>query len=290
MRTITMNKKVTDHLFAHLYEHVFFIHVDSALRNKELVAPIDYSLDASTSDGEITITLDLFDTNTMSVDRSYIESMEIDTEMEITEIALNQIQAEYEHEIAVASVKKLMESLTTIHHAPWNTHDVIDIDSDILILQKRIPTKNIRISLPLMNIDATLRPLLRQIAGVIINTLISDIADTYGGFVTTEAYRVSTDRELEAECRLLQNCSVEVSDIQKMSDETIIELTESKAFDRLLEILNHVDLSELPPDAEKTLQDTGVLIDTEGWREIASQQNLQTVLEYFAKYTEYSIN
>jgi len=288
MYTIQLTKQTETQHLAHLYEHIFYIHIDTMLRSEGWFAPVDYSLDAYTDAGVISIVLDLYDGDLVDTFHEIIRKtvdIDIDFDMEITSIAIRQLEAEYNKLLVIKSEEKLEQSLRKIHKIEWlvNAKNIKSgqaefHDDKTISLGDDLDVKTIAITFPLGHIDQTVRPLCRQIAGLIANTLISDLADTYGGFVVSEAYQVNDNHELEAVLKLAKSTKLTTGDIDTLYREVVQELSEGGGFGRLIKALRHIDTIPMPPSNERTYEDTGVMMDNHAWGEIATDDNLRKIL------------
>jgi len=221
------SKKISSHNIAHLYEHIYFIYLDGYLRELGLFPILDYVLNASTTDGEVKFSLELFNSD-IKVDNPRL--LEIDFSHEITELALYQIESEYKKKYNVSSVEKLKRVLQSINDASWDNGSEIVVD-DVLEFDESLDVEILKIETDLGKIEANLRPIYRRLSGIIIDMLISDLADTFGGFVESDTYQVSGD--------MLQgvvgfsNRVPKDQDIQKNINEVINEFKNNGAVDRL---------------------------------------------------------
>lgn len=272
-----MIKRCDNHLLAHLYEHMFFIYLDTAFRDRELFPIVDYSIDAYTENGQIVFNVESYHeaVNTkLAISQANTDFLSVP---EITEIAITQLESEYTKKLLHNGMKTLEHELERLNQHGWNSDKVYTSETQPLRLGSNIQTYDLEITFRYGNLDVFLKPLYRQVAGLTLNTLISDIADTHGGFVTTEAYSTKSDRSLLGIIRIKDR--LPYNDIQKMFVETVDELKSQNGYRRLLDLLQNVSVLENPPSNERTYKDTGVMMDEEKWRQVAKPDSLESVLE-----------
>lgn len=275
-------KSHPEHLVAHLYEHIVYIHLDTLWREKELFTPFDYDIYATTTDGRIELTIESYtDQLTSAIISESIEQLEITFTDEITDIAVRQLEAEYGKELVIVSRNGMVRELCDMQSAQWEAKETRpnSIRQTVLKIGAEIKTETLVVIAVHQHVDNHLRPLYRQIAGVVLNNFLSDLADTYGGFVDSATYQVNDTHELEGVIRFRKGTRFE--DLDEFMTSTLRELGDMGAWERLTGILQRVEAVPLPPSNARTFEDTGILMNAEKWRALATPENIKQVIRLF---------
>ena len=268
-------KKCSNHLLAHLYEHIFYMQLDTELRDRGFFDIIDYSIDAYTEDGLVMFDIEPY----AEINMDAVIGAATSDFLSISEflgIGLAQVECEYGKSLVVHDAARLEQALAQLNEVEWGDSSVYDVEDTILATGDELKVLRHGLTFDYAGVDEHLRPLYRQIVGVTLNTVLSDIADTHGGFVDSEAYATNENHELAGEVLLKEK--LERAAIDEMVADTVQELTEKGDYVRLLEALNNVEELENPPSSERTLEDTGIMMTADTWRDIATQENLGIVL------------
>lgn len=279
MQSITLYKNVSSHHVAHLYEHIYFIHLDTKLRESGYFWSIDYSIeDATTTSGLVKIYIEDY-TNGLINLREVIK-LDIDFLMEITEIAIGQIESEYENIFNISQPDQLIKALQKIHAVEWTIgpkkpKDKIKVNNNILTVGEEIGSTELLITFIYPDISKELLPLYRQVAGLTLNIAISDIADTYAGFIPSDAFQTNDMHQLEGVIRFANYKKIDVDAVIKA---TIDEIKSAGGYDRLLAILSDIETAYSAPSPENTFRDLGIKMTAKKWKQIATQENLEIVL------------
>lgn len=279
MQSLTLYKDISSHDVAHLYEHIYFIHLDTKLREAGYFWSIDYSIeDATTTSGLVKIYIENY-TNGLINLREVIK-LEIDFLMEITEIAIGQLASEYIKDVYASQPDQLIKDLQKIHATKWTIgpklpKDKIKVNNNILTVGEEIGSTELLITFIYPDISKELLPLYRQVAGLTLNIVICDIADTYAGFIPSEAFQTNDMHQLEGVIRFANYKKIDVDAIIKA---TIAEIKTAGGYDRLLAILTNIDATYNAPSPENTFRDLGIKMNAKKWKQIATQENLEIVL------------
>jgi len=268
-------KRSNNHLTAHLYEHLFFIHLDTLLQAKGYFPIIDYSVDAYTDDGEITFEIDAY--RDIHIHNFLSQAAdELLSNNELLAIACTQLESESHHELLIANSDELIASLKEINTLLWNTDVKAEVNTRNIAKGEKIKIIELELIIDYPNVSQALKPLYRLVAGVTMNTFVSNIADTYGGFVASSAFETTADKSLLGRVHLCER--VQVSEIQDLFNESVEDLTTKGGYSRLLTDLQNIDSMKLAPSNERAEADTGVSMDDTKWAEISNEQNLQISL------------
>jgi hypothetical protein len=119
-------------------------------------------------------------------------------------------------------------------------------------------------------------PLTRLVNGITLNVLVSDLADTLGGFVSSQAFATNDTKQLSSQVRLSTRSSNTY--IQQLFEQTVKDLQSDGAYDRLAAMLRDIDTMNQPPSPEATLKDTGTSMTSAMWRDVANKDNLQKII------------
>lgn len=190
MLTNTLIKHGHDRHVAHIYEHIYCIHLTSYLESKGLYQFIDYSLDARTyHDGNIFLYFVFNDNKTEIIEKllNKIKHLIIDFDHEITDIAIKQVEAEYGYIFDKFSADELVMALARLHDSSWMDSRKVGLivpnlkkSKPLLKKGKKTPQNVLNIALSAQKLSSDLMPLFRLFGGVYLNNLLNNIADTYG--------------------------------------------------------------------------------------------------------------
>jgi len=269
-------KQSSNHILSHLYEHLFFIHLDTTLREKDLYPIIDYSIDAYTTDGRVVFDIETY--RDIDIEECIAQANhEFLTIKELTDIAIAQLEAEYTCSMAIKDTQILEENLTKLNETPWNTDSTVQIPNEIISKGGEVPLYILTLTAAFNNLPAKIRPLHRLIAGVTIDVAVSDIADTFGGFVRSKTFTTSAQKDLIGEVQLKE--SVPRAELTMLIDETKHELQSSGAYARLVADLSDTKTMMHAPSQKRTFEDTGITMDDNKWKELATNENLKSITD-----------
>lgn len=288
MQSITLCKNTNSHHVSHLYEHIYFIHLDTKLRELGYFSPLDYTIEATTTSGQVKITVEDYTDGLINLQQ--ISDFDIDFSIEITNIAIGQLESEYKQELIIDQPDLLLAELQKIDNAGWENSpkrlkDKIEINDEALKTGEDISISELLITLTYPDVEKDLLPLYRQVAGQTLNTVISDIADTFSGFVSSEAYQTNDKHQLEGVVRFASSIKINADKIIK---ETVAEIKSAGGYDRLLAILSDIEAAYSAPSPENTFRDLGIKMTAKKWKEIATQENLATVIGNLTYITKIS--
>lgn len=269
-------KQSSNHILSHLYEHLFFIHLDTTLREKDLYPIIDYSIDAYTTDGRVVFDIETY--RDIDIEECIAQAnREFLTIKELTDIAIAQLEAEYACSIAIKDMQALEEDLTKLNETPWNTDSTVQIPNDIISKAGEVPLYILTLTAAFNNLPAKIRPLHRLIAGVTVDVAVSDIADTFGGFVRSKTFTTNAQKDLIGEVQLKE--SVPRAELTMLIGETKHELQSSGAYERLVADLSDTKTMMHAPSQKRTFEDTGITMDDNKWKELATNENLKSITD-----------
>lgn len=271
-----LSKVCSDHLLAHLYEHIYFIYLDTAIRELGLFPIIDYSLNAFTVDGRITFEIETYRDIDMKQIFEHILGEFLANDIYVG-IAIKQLESEYEKAIHVDDSEALTAALRSLNDIAWNSAQIHTADTNVLSVGDNITTKEISILCTYPAMPSKLKPLYRLFSGIVLNILVSDIADTYGSFVTNSSFETDKANNLVATVRSVE--PVDRLEILNLYSETIHDIDTNQGFLRLITDLKNVQDMTNPPSSERAFKDTGILMYDQLWRDVATVDNMNALIE-----------
>lgn len=279
----------------HLYEHIFYAHLDTYFRNKKLYQPIDYSINAATNgNGVIYFEIQLYNEMAQKVTYEEVSTIDLDFTDHAIDIAISQILAEKEIPFGWEPYDNLRPLLQTLHEKEWQNIDNVDVyDLKDSVLdevgfyvvdgpQKKSEKLHIEIAIPhnILAKDPGLTPLFRLVSGCIVNVIANDLSDAAGYFFNTERFAMKRANVTHGIFMTGEHLA-DVEDDITVCKEIIKDMRSDKAFDRLCDRLTtatyHLDPYQLP-DVEKTLRDMSYLVGAAGWKRLATTDNVETIL------------
>lgn len=282
---------------AHLYEHLFCSEVDKLFYENGLFPYVDYSLSANTHQtGIIYIKLETY-TDLAKEFSTNIENIKLSFSDEALSVAASQLIAENEFAYTGSGIDDIKKHLKSLDDIAWQ-----DIDSITSINTKGIKRQSTpfyidtRHPLPAKKLFLTMAvderahenimqmlPLLRLVSFLISDTYEAILSDKYGLY--------SLDGEFKNSNKLTGYQSVFNVPNGHLIDkkevlETVIVIIEyislNNGFGRFVEELKDISYkssSKVSPNALHGLTDTGILMGSEGWKELSSMTNIDTILK-----------
>lgn len=288
MKTITFVKITNSFHLSHLYEHIFYSHISTALREKGFFPITDYSIDARTyKHGVIFFEIEVYNPQLSPDLPDIIHELPLSLEQHVVELGIRQVEAEKERSYNRPMLKVLSPQLDNIQQLPWIDLDNFNStsitpkktnDTDFYPLQAKLQTQTISIRLVDGSEATGLKPLYRLLAGLIVNVIAEDMSDAYGSFVTTTPYLVDAHDTIYCSLRMSDAIHLDQNDITSLSHEAINEMSALQAFERVTDLLNDKYEDYMLPSAINTYEDTGIIIGREGWKSIANKENIEKVL------------
>ncbi len=271
-----MRKSCSNHHFAHLYEHIFCIQVDTLLREAGKFPIVDYDMVAYTENG--VVYFELIPYSEIDVDTVLnAASTSLSASRHFFDIAVHQIEAEYGNEIIFEDKAMLIRDINAFNKLDWNSPPKFFVAEDSVSTGGRVDVKTIEVTVPYSDrLPKDIMPLTRLVNGITLNVLVSDLADTLGGFVSSQAFATNDTKQLSSQVRLSTRSSNTY--IQQLFEQTVKDLQSDGAYDRLAAMLRDIDTMNQPPSPEATLKDTGTSMTSAMWRDVANKDNLQKII------------
>lgn len=220
-----------------------------------------------------------------------VQSIDIDLCDNNIGIGINQIIAEKNSPLSSRHSSKISQRLHDIHETKWIKIDDLGfydakeqkINYSALYLSEG-KTKNPRLDIVINfnNDDRKLLPLFRHIAHFIMANVQSEICIQYGAF--GEATKLVSKSN---NTRLIDNLRMglskpDIKDINSTVKDTLIVLSKNMTYDRLIEEIKNTKYARQPyytKEIENTYIDTLCIVGSRGWKEIATKDNLQKILD-----------
>jgi hypothetical protein len=302
MKRLVLIKKSPAVQLGHLYEHIFWSHVDTLFYEHDLFPHLDYSLTGETYEGGIiNITVELYTEAAIALSDA-IPALPVKLNEEMITTAATQILAEKEEPLASTGYDKVRRELEDLHAQPWQSIDEIGLIDTKDIRKKASPfyiaegkplparklTTSVVLDVKFARLHRELLPLFRQFAWLITSSFQGVLADTHGYYSDEDAYKntkggvsvvntfkVGNAKDIEVDVpATLETCLGIVSDLQKHD-----------VFGRYMKELHAVSYynrSDLAPNLERNYEDTLILIGPKGWQSIATEENGKLLLEHMS--------
>lgn len=269
MQTIVLKKSSSSHVLSHIYEHVYSIALDTLLRESGLMPIIDYDIYATTDAGVACIELESYTVDNIE---NYLEKVDTDGTIvrEYAATAVAQVEVEKCVRFEIKDEQAFYNDLTDFHRTPWGQYR-----SDIgewIHEEEGLEPVLYKISAPYPELKSELLPLYRLVMGSILNAIANDLADSYAGFIQSEAFAVNEFDELEMHISL--HPDVDLSGIEAVANNSLAELLDSKSIERLLSELQDVSAMEFPPSNTFHYKDLKIEMNSDMWRQVATAYNL----------------
>ena len=297
MKRLILVKQSSAIQIAHLYEHIFCMHVGDFFWEKQLVPHVDYALNGKTYHGGIiVIDISLYTAQAIAV-ADQIADISIEMNERTVKIALAQLIAEIEEPFESMGYQAIADYLLALDVLPWQLmDDVTSID----VKQVRRAAGPLYIvegaSIASRKLTATailpkefaashrnLLPLFRQIAWVIISSWQYKIADGYGLFSFDDWYMTHKNGvSVSNVFKVARTNDIDVPAVLTTCRETVDDLRRSGAFERFMNELQGVsyyERSDSAPMYEDNYESTLLFLGSKGWQEVATRENCDTVLK-----------
>lgn len=282
----------------HLYEHIFYSHVDTFFCKHHLFPYLDYLLIGKAYYGGIVcIGIELYTKEAIALS-SAIPDLAIDINKTTISIAASQILAEKEERIGSTGYDDIKRDLKDLHARPWQNIDDIELidtkkvrtktGSFYIAEGKPLPAKKLTVSIVLnaefAKVHRELLPLFRQLSLLVILSLQETLADTYGYYSLEDKYKNNGTASLSNIFKVPHGAGadVDLSDILQTSIKVVQNLQQYDAFERYMSRLHRTSYYDNPilaPRLERNYEDTLIFIGAKGWRQIATKQNCYDILK-----------
>ena len=278
----------------HLYEHLVMIEVVNALKNHGLYEHVDYSVVGKVYRGGM-IYIDCSLYTELSLDfAKLMRNIKIDYDKWL-DIAISMIHAEHRNEPKLDDRETVIRHLKTLHAKPWTELDnlgIVDasefedkpkaIESDDKSIEKvKVDKLSLTVRLNNHQQNAAIGVLSSQVLKIVQLNAGEEISNQFGLFSYYDYFDVN-----EKQCKLTNvyivgNIKPDIKKCLETSISMYETLKENGVFERLLNQLQNLDLAknaELFPNFENNYERTMVFVGSKGWKEAATKENLNAIL------------
>lgn len=297
MKNITLVKSHPSVQLGHLYEHLFMRYLNEFMYEKGLFKFLDYAATGTTFEesGVIIVSVDMYNEDACRF-ASDIQKLSVNLGSNPKEHlvnALQQIVAEEPKTLQITDMNELVNALTVLDKQPWSNLDDITFVDTNSIRKKKPPIylteqpsgrqRHLYISLECdREIHNELLPVFYIICKFLLHNIVSRLSYEYG-FYPERLYsktRHTVVSDLAYKSSTIPR--VDVSDIHRSVSTVIDQLLSAAVISRLAKSFSSVHYSkscEAAPSFEEILQDTGVLIGSKGWQELATEKNIRNLID-----------
>lgn len=282
---------------AHLYEHLFCSEVDKLFYENNLFPYLDYSLSGNTHQtGIIYIKLEAYTELAKEFSKD-IENIQLSISDNALSVAASQLIAENEYAYIGSGIEEVKKQLEALDELPWQDIDSIaSIDTKGIKRQVKpfyidtnhpLPAK--KMSLRLEYDDSSIRdfrqllPLIRLTSFLISDTYETVLSDKYGLYsLDGEFKNTSKFTGYESIFNIPEGHSIDKEEALSTVYEIIEYISSNGGFTRFaaeLKDISHKSASSISPNALYNLSETGILIGSAGWRQIASENNIEMIVK-----------
>lgn len=280
---------------AHLYEHLYVMAITRQMRAAGLHLYVDYHSIARTyGSGFIYIELLLYSDDAARVGAS-IDSLRLPLDDESLRVALLQVVAEKRQEVR-GDPKLVRRQLEELHAAPWQPLDEVDVLDARVVRRsqkglRRLETPErqfrttrctLRLEEGLVASDRHLVALFHVVARVVLDNVVEALADTHGQYDSVDE-RSLPARGLEQVRILRQHRSASVDLRTELNTCTSIirEMIEGDFVAKLVQLLQSSSPGAFAEavDIHRVYEATELLVGGNGWRSLATDENVQRVIE-----------
>ncbi|MCK9540291.1 hypothetical protein [Dokdonella sp.] len=282
---------------AHLYEHLFCSEVDKLFYENGLFPYVDYFLSANTHQtGIIYIKLETY-TDLAKEFSTNVENIKLSFSDEALSVAASQLIAENEFAYTGSGIEDIKKHLKSLDAITWQ-----DIDSITSINTKGIKRQSTpfyidtRYPLPAKKLFLTMAvderahedimqmlPLLRLVSFLISDTYETILSDKYGLYSLDGEFKNSNKlTSYQSVFNVPNGHLIDKKEVLKTVIEIIEYISLNNGFVRFVEELKDISYkssSKVSPNALHGLTDTGILMGSEGWKELSSMTNIDTILK-----------
>jgi hypothetical protein len=282
---------------AHLYEHLFCTEVDKLFYGNGLFPYLDYSLSGNTHQtGIIYIKLEAYTELAKNFSKD-IENIKLSISDEALSIAASQLIAEKEFAYTGSGIAEVKKHLEALDKQPWQDIDSItSIDAKGTKRQSKpfyidtkhpLPAKKMFLTVEVDNSiiqdSRQLLPLIRLTCFLISDTYETVLSDKFGIYsLDGEFKNTSKFTGYESIFNIPEGHSMNKEEVLETVSKTVDYISSHRGFKRFAAELNnisHKSALSISPNALFNLTDTEVLIGSAGWRQIATENNIEIIVE-----------
>lgn len=303
MQQLILVKQSRNIALAHLYEHIFCMHADQFLQSHGFFQFIDYHSRGFVYDSGIV----LYDLEVYSPSITHlvkeIPFLTPKFDQKSVSTAATQLLAECEEPFVNTDTRDVTSALSALQSQPWQNIDELGIidtkgtrrvshpfyvaEGDSLPARRLVAS--IHIDPMFIEAHRQLLPLFRGLAGTILFNG-EDVVIARSGYYSDDVvykstkqqtYRATIYKIAHGNEKKIVNLEADIIDYQK----TVTSLRRHKAFERVVKSLQANSYSYNAVGSvgfDANFEDTGVLIGSKGWREIATMENVELLLKHMS--------
>lgn len=302
MKRLILIKQSNSVDLAHLYEHIFCMHIEELFYNEHLFQYLDYSLVGKTYHGSVVyIDLELYTEDAITL-ANKVSTLPITLNEKVLLTAMTQLLAEEEEPLGSTGYDNVKRALEALHEQPWKNVDDIELVDAKNIRKKTGPfyiakgkarrarklTTSILFDPDFATSHRELLPLFRQFAWLILSTLQSTLPEVYGYYSFKDEYKntkktiglLATFKVADAD-----DVEVDIPDTLETCLKVVHDLKQYDVFTRYMDELrktSHYNNPNLAPNLEKNYEDTSIFIGPKGWQKIATNENCELLLKHMS--------
>lgn len=301
MRNLTLIKSHPNVQLAHLYEHLFVRQIDDYFYTHHLFEPVDYLSRGATYEqaGIVTVDIDFYSDAAWSR-RDAVTDLHVDLGENTKNVsqALYQIEAEEPEQLYITDKQQVLDELTKLDSQPWQTlEDYTLFDTKgtrrrfepiYLTNQPQIKKRTIQTTLTLddqfLYVHRELAPLFNVVGRYILHAT-DDRVTAHFGFYSGELSGTAKPLTVSNDMFSIphKHRPVDVDEVLRLSCDTAHYMLSETVITRIAHELQGITYEtsfDSAPDIRRLLLETGVLIGTQGWRQIATPENIRRVLSH----------
>ncbi|HWZ65643.1 MAG TPA: hypothetical protein VNX65_02475 [Patescibacteria group bacterium] len=302
MKRLILIKQSNSFDLAHLYEHIFYTHIEELFYKKHLFQYLDYSLVGKTLYGTAYLDLELYAEPAIILAKE-IPNLTIRLDKDNIAIAASQILAEEEAPLSSLGYETVRQALIDLHNQTWQNADNIELIDTKKVRKttrpafyiaegKSLPARKLQFGVTL-NKDFVIQhrvliPLFRQFAWLIMYNIHGALSDRYGYYSTRENFKSTkkvTGLFNAFKVADAYDNDVRLSNNLEACQEVIQSLRQYDAFTRHMSVLRNISYYNRPnlaPSFEENYEDTHILIGPKGWQKIATQENYELLMKHMS--------
>lgn len=281
----------------HLYEHLFVRSVNELLYKHGLFKSIDYSLEGTTfENGIIRVSYEAYNNHSAKF-LELIQNTRIDLGENNSRImtALFQMLAEENQQIGTSDIAAVTSELEKLDEANWENIDTITFlnanefknKKGVVYLSDQQADELQEVSVfikinPESALKAELTPLFVFLSRILLFTMGTQLSHEFG-FYFTDLKTSQGGSKVEASLTATHEPHrIEFNEtaIIETANNTITYMLENDLLNRVvddLQKISYLNNSSMAPNESRFIEDTGFVIGSKGWKEIATLENLRAI-------------
>lgn len=308
MRKLTLIKKHPNVQLGHLYEHLLASAIDSYFYSYHIFESIDYISRGTTYEqaGIIAIDIDFY-TDAAWSHKDAITALGIDLGADNINVthALYQIATEEPEHLYITDKQQVLDELAKLDDQPWvSPDDLTTLDTKgtrrtfepiYLTNRKQVKQRAIHTTLALdtafLNINRTFAPLFNVLSRFILVTIEDRVAPQFGyysGELSGTARPLTVTNDMFCTPRVQK--PIDTDKILRLSQDVAHYMLDQKTINRIAQELQNISYendANNAPDIHRIIRETGILIGLQGWRAVATPENIRQMLNHTSLTVKY---